>query len=71
MAKKINRPDPLIPCKPGAEDVEAMQNRVEWLSVLYKHDGRHAKDHPMHGLFTGLFQQYGNLSIADDLFDHD
>ena len=54
----MNRPDPMIPCKPGAEDVEAMANRQEWINKLYVYDGRDKRDHPMHGLFTGLAQKY-------------
>lgn len=54
----MNRPDPMIPCKPGAEDVQAMNNRVQWLNELYVYEGRDKRDHPMHGLFTGLAQKY-------------
>ena len=54
----MERPDPLIPCKPGAEDVEAMTNRQKWLNELYLYDGRDKRDHKMHGLFTGLAQKY-------------
>ena len=54
----MQRPDPLIPCKPGAEDVEAMANRQKWLNELYLYDGRDKRDHKMHGLFTGLAQKY-------------
>jgi hypothetical protein len=48
----------MIPCKPGAEDVVAMSNRVKWLNCLFMHDGRDKRDHPMHGLYTGLAQKY-------------
>jgi len=48
----------MIPCKPGAEDVEAMANRQEWMNKLYVYDGRNKRNHPMHGLFTGLAQKY-------------
>lgn len=54
----MNRPDPMISCKPGAEDTEAMANRQAWLNELYLYDGRDKRDHPMHGLFTGLAQKY-------------
>jgi len=54
----MERPDPLIPCKPGAEDCEAMANRQAWLNELYLYDGRDKRDHPMHGLFTGLARKY-------------
>ena len=54
----MNRPDPMIPCKPGASDVEAMNNRQAWINKLYVYDGRDKRDHPRHGLFTGLAQKY-------------
>ena len=54
----MQRPDPMIPCKPGAEDIEAMANRPAWMSELYFYDGRDKRDHPLHGLYTGLFQKY-------------
>ena len=56
----MNRPDPLIPNRPGAQDVEAMRNRITWLANLYDIDGRADPDHPMHGLYTGLNQKYIN-----------
>ena len=58
----MTRPDPLIPCKPGAEDTEAMNNRVNWLDELYLRDGRDSKDHPQHGTYTGLHMKYRNES---------
>ena len=54
----MNRPDPMIPCKPGAEDVQAMNNRVQWLNELYVYDGRDKRDHQFHGLYTGLAGKY-------------
>ncbi len=54
----MKRPDPMIPSKPGACDVEAMANRQKWLESLYFYDGRDKRDHKMHGLFTGLAQKY-------------
>ena len=58
----MQRPDPMIASKPGAEDVEAMSNRVKWLNELYMYDGRDKRDHPMHGLFTGLAKKYQQFS---------
>ena len=66
----MNRPDPLIPCKPGAEDIQAMSNRVIWLDTLYAHDGRNKKDHPEHGTYTGLALKYAGVKI-DDICDND
>ena len=54
------RPDPLIPNRPGAEDIEAMRNRTIWLNQLYEIDGRVDPDHPLHGLYTGLHAKYIN-----------
>lgn len=54
----MERPDPMIPNKPGAEDVEAMSNRVRWLNQLFVYDGREKREHPKHGLFTGLAEKY-------------
>ena len=54
----MERPDPRIACTPGAEDVEAMRNRVQWLNELYVFDRRDDPDHPMRGLFTGLAKKY-------------
>ena len=56
----MQRPDPMIPCKPGAEDVEAMSNRVKWINYLYTLDGRDNPDHEFHGLYTGLAIKYQN-----------
>ena len=56
----MQRPDPMIPCKPGAEDIEAMANRVLWLDHLYVRDGRDDPGHEFHGLYTGLAIKYQN-----------
>ncbi len=50
----------MIPCKPGAQDRVAMENRIRWIEALYMHDGRENPDHPMHGLYTGLNIKYAN-----------
>lgn len=39
------------------------QQRQDFLEALYLADGRASKDHPMHGLYTGLF----NRSNPSDL----
>lgn len=61
----MQRPDPMIPCKPGAEDRVAMMNRQIWIEELYFLDGRDKPNHPMRGLFTGLAETYKNLSSTD------
>ena len=63
----MQRPDPMIPCKPGAEDVEAMNNRQMWLEELYFLDGRDQISHPQYGLFTGLALKYQNLNSTDGI----
>ena len=54
----MQKPDPMIPCKPGAEDTEAMANRVSWLEMLFMLEGRDKPDHPQRGLYTGLFKKH-------------
>ena len=54
----MQRPDPMIPCKPGAEDLTAMQNRVTWLEMLFMLEGRDNPHHPQCGLFTGLHKKH-------------
>ena len=58
----MKRPDPMIAAKPGAEDVQAMNNRIKWLNELYMYDGRDKTDHKMHGVYTGLAQKYQQFS---------
>lgn len=41
----------------GCDPVE-QNRRAEFLRFLYVNDGRHRPEHPMHGLFTGLYQEY-------------
>ena len=36
--------------------------RVRIMDERYKKSGRDAKDHPMHGLYTGLAEEYGKIS---------
>ena len=62
----MQRPDPMIAGKPGAEDVQAMSNRTVWLEELYFLDGRDQISHPQYGLFTGLANKYKNLQSTDD-----
>ena len=58
MKNVTARPDPMIPCKPGAEDLVAMNNRNEWMTMLYMLEGRDNPDHPQRGLYTGLHKKH-------------
>ncbi len=57
----MTKPDPLIPSLPGAQDIEAMTNRVKYLEQLFFKDGRDKTDHPMKGIYTGLIATYENI----------
>lgn len=59
------KPDPMMSSLPGAEDIEAQTNRLVWLDYLYELDGRQHRDHPRHGLFTGLAKAYALLPVHD------
>tara|TARA_R100000805_G_C3576587_1_gene81361 strand:+ start:51 stop:248 length:198 start_codon:yes stop_codon:yes gene_type:complete len=61
----MQRPDPMIPCKPGAEDIVCMANRQKWIETLYRFDGRHDKAHPQHGHYTGLALKYQQLDSVN------
>lgn len=61
----MQRPDPMISSKPGAEDVEAMNNRQAWMDELFFLDGRDMISHPQTGLYTGLAHKYRNLDSTD------
>ena len=61
----MQRPDPMISSKPGAEDVQAMTARTLWLEELFFLDGRDMISHPQHGLFTGLALKYQSLQSTD------
>tara|TARA_R110002050_G_scaffold187542_1_gene321915 strand:- start:249 stop:488 length:240 start_codon:yes stop_codon:yes gene_type:complete len=43
---------------PGAQDTEAMANRTIALNWLMRLDGRNDPGHPMHNLYTGLWQEF-------------
>ena len=51
--------------KPGAEDIEALTNRQIWIEYLYELDGRNRRDHPRHGVYTGLAKAYALLPVHD------
>ena len=54
----MQRPSPMTPHKPGAQDIKAMNSRVEWLEDLYFLDGRDDPSHPFHHTYTGLALRY-------------
>ena len=58
MSDVTSRPDPMIPCKPGAEDLIAMNNRNTWMTMLFMLEGRDNPDHPQCGLYTGLHKKH-------------
>lgn len=43
------------------QHVVIQDDRQEYLEWIYKLDGRNQKSHPMHGLYTGLEEQYKNI----------
>lgn len=63
----MQRPDPMIASKPGAEDVQAMMARTLWLEELYFLDGRDQISHPQRGLFTGLANKYQSLDSTNGI----
>ena len=63
----MQRPDPMISSKPGAEDLPAMRSRAMWLEELFFLDGRDQISHPQRGLFTGLALKYQSLQSTDGI----
>ncbi len=61
----MQRPDPMICSKPGAQDVVANANRVAWMAALFELDGRDQISHPMYGLYTGLAAKYQSYESTD------
>jgi hypothetical protein len=49
------------PAAYGAEDFNAMDNRVYLLEALYNIDGRSNPTHPLHHTYTGLWNKYFKL----------
>ena len=44
------------------EDEGCYPERARIMEERYKELGRDAEDHPMHGLFTGIAEEYGKIS---------
>lgn len=38
--------------------VQEDQLRIDFLEFLYFQDGRGSKDHPLHSVYTGLYEQW-------------
>ena len=53
-------PQAMQPVLPGAQDTEAMMDRVILLELLYHLDKRHDQRHPQHNTYTGLFLNLQN-----------
>lgn len=53
--KRLLRVKPELP---GAQDIEAMNNRCHILDALYLIDGRDQLGHPQYHTYTGLAQKY-------------
>jgi len=43
------------------QDEGCYPERAKIMNERYKELGRDAKDHPMHGLFTGIAKEYGEI----------
>ena len=54
----MQKPDPMMSASYGACDIESQNNRVVWLDMLYKLEGRDKADHPKRGLYTGLHKRH-------------
>ena len=66
MTPEQLNPEPMVPIKPGAEDIAAMNDRVKRLNFLYEQDGRSNPDHKLHGLYVGLHSQYSWVPGSDE-----
>tara|TARA_R110000772_G_scaffold46080_4_gene105309 strand:- start:1375 stop:1545 length:171 start_codon:yes stop_codon:yes gene_type:complete len=55
----------MIPSKPGGEDIEVQANKQAWIEALYQYEGRDDKNHPMHGLYTGLMKKHRHTMSTD------
>ena len=50
-------------------DLQTDQARQDKLEALYTADGRHSKDHPLRGVYTGLWQAWVNSEQAQESTD--
>lgn len=53
-------PAAMQPVLPGAQDTEAMMDRVVLLELLFHLDRRFDPNHPRHNTYTGLWKDYVN-----------
>ena len=49
----------------GPEGVRAMTERVRIMDERYHESGRDKPEHPMHGFYTGLAEEYGEVPHND------
>jgi hypothetical protein len=49
----------------GPEGVRAMTERVRIMDERYHESGRDKPEHPMHGFYTGLAEEYGEVPNND------
>ena len=49
----------------GREGVKAMAERVRIMDERYHESGRDKPEHPMHGFYTGLAEEYGEVPHND------
>ena len=47
----------------GAQDLAECNQRMESMERWYHADGRNNKNHPHHGVYTGLYQLYRYHSV--------
>tara|TARA_B100001939_G_C16536854_1_gene444545 strand:- start:9 stop:224 length:216 start_codon:yes stop_codon:yes gene_type:complete len=52
------------PALPGAQDTDAMLDRVIVLELLYQLDGRDNQSHPHHNTYTNLWHEYNKKLLS-------
>lgn len=57
-------PNAMQPVLPGAQDTDAMMDRVIILELLYQLDGRDNQSHPHHNTYTGLWHDYSKKLLS-------
>jgi hypothetical protein len=63
LRRRLAELEPLCVARhPGAQDLQAMNARVERMRLLYQATCRDNPDHSMHGLLTGLHLEAQQLA---------